>query len=590
MFLAAIALCAGVAYNKGKEAAFGPLDDTFVTPNPIDPRVDARTEGGERSVRRRKKPHKRIGRRLGKSTQRKSATKRAYARKSDPGCFAQLFHLLLLPFQGMYQLAKGLLYVLFVFPIQCGAGMLKGVMAFFGWMGKRIGSGRGSTPHPSRKAQSRIHSTARGKSRQRRHQPRIHSPAQVENGHDFEEYVAHLLECNEFQAVELTAVSGDFGADILAEKEGRRYAFQCKYYSQAIGLQAVQEVNTAMRYYGCQEGVVVTNHTFTQPAYALARSNRIHLWDGATLDEMAKGIHAASFAQRGRSKPAGQDRISAFGSIEDEPLPYEGCAATPAAAAISYATDGRPKRAEVPLSPGQGNLHKAKSNAVKCGSCGATIQVDASGDYGICTYCGSSVSAYDTVSKLHIEIAGIDTVETLKKRANKAFAVQRFADAVQLWMKALDIDPTDFECYYRIYATSFFHRPFSEVVIGRDSYAAYRESAIAYAPVDIRDSLAELAYQRDDLINRWIDNTNNQPSIAPVVRRSIWMAIVVFFIAYILRIFPNTQLLLIFAFASVLAATGSACAAARWARKQREKLEATVHHIEEKMMDLASEF
>ena len=61
------------------------------------------------------------------------------------------------------------------------------------------------------------------------------------DGPEFEAYVALVLKDNGFRHVELTKGSGDQGADILAERNGRSYAIQCKNYEGAVGNFAVQE-------------------------------------------------------------------------------------------------------------------------------------------------------------------------------------------------------------------------------------------------------------------------------------------------------------------------------------------------------------
>ena len=60
-------------------------------------------------------------------------------------------------------------------------------------------------------------------------------------GHEFEYYCAELLKKCGFQGVEVTKGSGDYGVDILAEKEGVTYAIQCKCYTAPVGVKAVQE-------------------------------------------------------------------------------------------------------------------------------------------------------------------------------------------------------------------------------------------------------------------------------------------------------------------------------------------------------------
>ena len=61
------------------------------------------------------------------------------------------------------------------------------------------------------------------------------------DGHDFEFFCADLLRTQGFIDVEVTRGSGDFGVDILAEKDGVTYAIQCKCYTAPVGVKAVQE-------------------------------------------------------------------------------------------------------------------------------------------------------------------------------------------------------------------------------------------------------------------------------------------------------------------------------------------------------------
>ncbi len=119
-------------------------------------------------------------------------------------------------------------------------------------------------------------------------------PMDEMEGHDFEYYCADLLKDNGFLEVEVTKGSGDFGADILAEKDGITYAFQCKCYDKPIGVKAVQEIYAGRDYYGRMVGVVMTNQYFTQPAVELAQKLNIMLWDRGYVDGMD--------IQKGRTK------------------------------------------------------------------------------------------------------------------------------------------------------------------------------------------------------------------------------------------------------------------------------------------------
>lgn len=105
-------------------------------------------------------------------------------------------------------------------------------------------------------------------------------------GHEFEYYCADLLRSRGFQEVEVTRGSGDYGIDILAEKDGVTYAIQCKRYNAPVGVKAVQEAYAGRDYYDRMVGAVLTNQYFTQPAVEAARKLKILLWDRGYLESM----------------------------------------------------------------------------------------------------------------------------------------------------------------------------------------------------------------------------------------------------------------------------------------------------------------
>ncbi|MCD8039131.1 MAG: restriction endonuclease [Lachnospiraceae bacterium] len=98
-------------------------------------------------------------------------------------------------------------------------------------------------------------------------------------GLEFEAYCARLLAGNGFVEVEVTKSSGDYGIDILAEKEGVTYAVQCKRYTAPVGVKAVQEAYAGRDYYDRMVGAVMTNQYFTKPAAEAARKLKILMWD-----------------------------------------------------------------------------------------------------------------------------------------------------------------------------------------------------------------------------------------------------------------------------------------------------------------------
>ena len=90
-------------------------------------------------------------------------------------------------------------------------------------------------------------------------------------GRKYEIYISDQLRQGGFSDVRVTSQSGDFGADVLCkDKNGFTYAVQCKNYSSAVGVDAVQEAYTAKAYYKCDRAVVITTDHFTQAAEDMA--------------------------------------------------------------------------------------------------------------------------------------------------------------------------------------------------------------------------------------------------------------------------------------------------------------------------------
>lgn len=113
----------------------------------------------------------------------------------------------------------------------------------------------------------------------------IHALDEIE-GHEFENYCAELLKKRGFIDVSVTKGSGDYGIDILAEKDGITYAIQCKAYATPVGVKAVQEAFAGREFYDRMVGAVLTNQYFTKPAVEAAKKLKILLWDRGYLDSM----------------------------------------------------------------------------------------------------------------------------------------------------------------------------------------------------------------------------------------------------------------------------------------------------------------
>ncbi|PKL28930.1 MAG: hypothetical protein CVV46_03765 [Spirochaetae bacterium HGW-Spirochaetae-2] len=88
-------------------------------------------------------------------------------------------------------------------------------------------------------------------------------------GVEYEFFVKDLLEANDYK-IELTPTTGDQGVDIIAIRNGKKIAIQCKSYSSLVGNTAIQEVISGKLFYDCEIACVITNSSFTRSAMQLA--------------------------------------------------------------------------------------------------------------------------------------------------------------------------------------------------------------------------------------------------------------------------------------------------------------------------------
>ena len=82
--------------------------------------------------------------------------------------------------------------------------------------------------------------------------------------------------------------SGDQGADVVAERDGKQMIVQCKRYSRPIGNKAVQEAAAARAYYRAHLAAVVGTAPFTDSAHDLAKATDVILTDEAGLIEIGR--------------------------------------------------------------------------------------------------------------------------------------------------------------------------------------------------------------------------------------------------------------------------------------------------------------
>ncbi|KAF6576871.1 restriction endonuclease [Paenibacillus polymyxa] len=111
----------------------------------------------------------------------------------------------------------------------------------------------------------------------------------MEDGKDFEMYLFRLFQCLGYGDAYKTQDSRDFGADLVfTDREGYRNVIQAKRYavSNPVGLSAVQEVYSSMRFYRAKKSTVITSSKYTISCEQLASFNRVKLLDRNDLIEM----------------------------------------------------------------------------------------------------------------------------------------------------------------------------------------------------------------------------------------------------------------------------------------------------------------
>jgi len=110
--------------------------------------------------------------------------------------------------------------------------------------------------------------------------------------YEFEHYVAKLLQ-NMGYSARVTSKSdgeegGDYGADIIAKKDGRIIVVQVKKWAprNLVGNQDVRSVVGSLHTFKASKAILVTTSDFTEQAYEQAKGAPIELWNGAYLRKL----------------------------------------------------------------------------------------------------------------------------------------------------------------------------------------------------------------------------------------------------------------------------------------------------------------
>jgi len=121
------------------------------------------------------------------------------------------------------------------------------------------------------------------------------------SGKEFEEFLAGLYRAQGY-TVELTAVTGDYGADLILSKDGQRICVQAKRYAGSVGVAAVQEALSGKAYYQCDAAWVVTTGTFTNNAIELAKKSGVKMIGRSDIGNLM-AQHSAKTENSSKQRP-----------------------------------------------------------------------------------------------------------------------------------------------------------------------------------------------------------------------------------------------------------------------------------------------
>ena len=94
---------------------------------------------------------------------------------------------------------------------------------------------------------------------------------EVITGEDYERFVGKNIKDLGWR-IRFTPTTGDQGIDIIALKDNKTVAIQCKYYQGSVGNSAIQEAYSGSRFYEADTAMVISSGKFTKSARQLASS------------------------------------------------------------------------------------------------------------------------------------------------------------------------------------------------------------------------------------------------------------------------------------------------------------------------------
>jgi len=105
-------------------------------------------------------------------------------------------------------------------------------------------------------------------------------------GEDFELFLVDLFRKLGYR-VEHTGRLGDFGSDLIIEKDGVKTVVQAKRQNSKVKESAVQSAIAAKEYYHCDKAMVVTNNYYWKHAWVVGKETKTTLW---TRQDLTRAI------------------------------------------------------------------------------------------------------------------------------------------------------------------------------------------------------------------------------------------------------------------------------------------------------------
>ncbi len=122
------------------------------------------------------------------------------------------------------------------------------------------------------------------------------------DGVRFEEWLANFFRVRGYR-VKTTPRTGDYGVDLVLERDGQKTVVQAKRWKGSVGVSAIQEIYAGKTHYGADAALVITNSRFTFEARRLAKSTGVILWDRNTLRAELQNDKKRSTAERAQPRP-----------------------------------------------------------------------------------------------------------------------------------------------------------------------------------------------------------------------------------------------------------------------------------------------